>query len=258
MRASNATGVSHCGAWPAASILCTAPRHRVGMRQLGEIGAVDEPLLGAMQHRQRLLQAGDDLDFVARDARRHRSGDLRPRAAVGAQRVLDEEGGNVGETGGEERGDIGFRLLARHLGREARRHRRVGQERIRHRRREPDRRRAENGEAARPRQVFRRLEQDVAAKAPADEQSLVEVEIAGDRHQARARGRAADRRPRSLAFSDRPWPSRSIATTRRRRPSEPSSWRENARDELELPWTSTIGGPSPADWWTASAPLGVW
>ena len=29
--ASKACGVSHCGAWPAPAIVCTAPRQRVGM-----------------------------------------------------------------------------------------------------------------------------------------------------------------------------------------------------------------------------------
>jgi hypothetical protein len=31
MSASKASGVSHCGVWPAAGIVCTAPRHSVGM-----------------------------------------------------------------------------------------------------------------------------------------------------------------------------------------------------------------------------------
>jgi hypothetical protein len=31
MSASNASGVSHCGVWPASGIVCTAPRHGVGI-----------------------------------------------------------------------------------------------------------------------------------------------------------------------------------------------------------------------------------
>jgi len=40
-------------------------------------------------------------------------------------------------------------------------------------------------------------------------------------------------------------------------PSGPSSWREKARDDDELPWMSASAGPWPAESWTATAPFGV-
>lgn len=38
--------------------------------------------------------------------------------------------------------------------------------------------------------------------------------------------------------------------------SGPSSWREKARAEQELPWMRTIGRPTPSDSWTAISPKG--
>ena len=52
--------------------------------------------------------------------------------------------------------------------------------------------------------------------------------------------------PASFASSELPWPGRSIATSRKRAPSGPSSWREKARADEELPWMRAAAGPSPS------------
>src|SRR5208337_2825438 len=49
----------------------------------------------------------------------------------------------------------------------------------------------------------------------------------------------------------------SIATSRKRLPSGPSSCFEKAREDEELPWMSTAAGPCPADPCAAIRPSGV-
>ena len=126
--ASKACGVSHCGAWPAPGMVCTAPRHSVGMESESEPGAVDELLLGAVQHGERRLQITHNRDFVAIAARREARAEKLARAPVRPQRVFDEERRHVGEAGLEHRGDEGRRLVPVDALGEDRRHRRIGME----------------------------------------------------------------------------------------------------------------------------------
>ena len=149
--ASKASGVSQCGVCPAPGMTCTAPRHSVGMAIGSEIAAVDELLVGAMQHGERNSKIAHHRDLVAGPAGRDAGPEIAARPPVRSHDVFHEERRNVGETRLEKRGDVGGRLLAVDMFAEGEAHRRIWQEGLAHVRREGERRRAEDHEPARVR-----------------------------------------------------------------------------------------------------------
>ena len=209
-----------------------------------------------MQHREWDREIARDLALVAGLATLDAGPEVAARPPVRPQNIVKKEGRNIGETGSEKRGDISGRFGAVDAFLESDFHRRVGQEGLAHRFTGCERRRAKNNEAARVGKVRRHFERDMTAETPPDEMRLVDLQ----RIQDRANGaRMAGKRigvwvfrivRRAMAGKI----DRDQAKALAKRPVELTG---KTREDDELPWMSTTGGPRPADSWTAIAPFGV-
>nr|WP_249151659.1 hypothetical protein [Bradyrhizobium liaoningense] len=87
-----ASAFSHCTAWPAPSITCTAPRHSVGGRQALEVAEIDDLLFRAVDDRERDFQVAYDLDLVDEAAGLRIDAEIAARIAVGPAKILFDKG----------------------------------------------------------------------------------------------------------------------------------------------------------------------
>jgi hypothetical protein len=157
----------------------TAPQRR--HRDRAEIAPVDQLLFAAVQHGERDSKIAHHCALVSGPAGADAGPEIAARPPVRTQNIVEEKRRNIGETGSEERGDIGGRLDAVDAFLENEFHRRIGQERLAHRLTGCERRRSEDQQAARLRKIRRHFQSHMAAQTPADEPRLMKAESVDDR-----------------------------------------------------------------------------
>ncbi len=101
-------------------------------------------------------------------------------AAIRSQHVIDHKGRKIFDVRTEGHRDIGAGLIFAELASEGEGHRRVRQERLLHCRRKRQRRRAENHKTPCLRKIGRGFQNDMAAEAPADENSIAKPKMRDD------------------------------------------------------------------------------
>ncbi len=84
---------------PASGIICTAPRHRVGIATDAKIAPVDQLLFAAVKHGERDLEIARHLALVAGLAALDAGPEIAARPPVCAQNVIEEERRNIGKPG---------------------------------------------------------------------------------------------------------------------------------------------------------------